>query len=163
MKIKLLLTGGTFDKEYDELTGQLEFDKPHVHDMLAVSRTTCDIQIDQPLFKDSLDMTQTDRDLVAIACKNASEKHIVVTHGTDTMAETAQTLLRAQLTDKVIVFTGAMVPYSLGVKSDAMFNLGSALAFVQALPPGVYIVMNGRYFEADNVQKDKTAGRFKEA
>jgi L-asparaginase len=160
MIIRLLLTGGTFDKEYDELTGQMKFDRPHVEDMLTVSRTTCDLRIDQPLFKDSLDMTQADRDLITNACQNATENNIIITHGTDTMVETALTILQARLTDKVIVLTGAMVPYSFGIRSDAMFNLGNALAFVQVLKPGVYIAMNGHYFPADNVQKDKVAGRF---
>ena len=160
MIIRLLLTGGTFDKEYNEITGQLEFGRPHVEEMLKTSRITSEVRIDQPLFKDSLDMTQDDRDLIANACKNAAENNIVITHGTDTMVETALTIQRAQLTDKVIVLTGAMVPYSFGTKSDAMFNLGNALAFTQTLQPGVYIAMNGQYFPADKVQKDKTIGRF---
>lgn len=105
-------------------------------------------------------MVKEDRDIIANACRTYEEKHIVITHGTDTMVETALTIQDAQLTDKVIVLTGAMVPFSFGVKSDAMFNLGTALAFVQTLRPGVYIAMNGHYFEADKVQKDKTAGRF---
>jgi len=105
-------------------------------------------------------MTQADRDLIADACKNADENHIIITHGTDTMVETANTVMQANLESKTVILFGAMIPYSFGIKSDAMFNLGSALAFVQTLPPGVYIAMNGRYFKADNVRKDKIAGVF---
>ena len=160
MVIRLLLTGGTFDKEYDEITGELVLDKSHIHDMIQVSRYTGEVKVSQVLLKDSLDMTQADRDLIAYTCKAQEEKHIVITHGTDTMVETALTIHKGTPPDKVIVLTGAMVPYSFGTKSDAMFNLGSALAFVQSLKPGVYIAMNGHYFNANNVQKDKTVGRF---
>jgi L-asparaginase len=162
MTIRLFLTGGTFDKEYNEITAQLEFEKPHIDEMLNVGRFSGEIKVSQLLLKDSLDMTQEDRDLITKACIEAEENQIVVTHGTDTMVETALDILNSKLADKTVVLTGAMVPYSLGTKSDAMFNLGNALAFVQVLQPGVYIAMNGRYFSADNVQKDKTVGRFVE-
>jgi L-asparaginase len=162
MIIRLLLTGGTFDKEYDEFTGEPGFDKTHVAEMLRVGRYLGEIKIGQLLLKDSLDMTQEDRDLIVTACSEYEESHIVITHGTDTMVETARSLLNAKLSEKTIVLTGAMVPFSFGTRSDAMFNLGSALAFVQSLKTGVYIAMNGYYFEADKVQKDKVAGRFVE-
>ncbi|HLC91469.1 MAG TPA: asparaginase domain-containing protein [Candidatus Saccharimonadales bacterium] len=160
MVIRLVLTGGTFDKEYNEITGELGFDKSHVTEMIHVSRYSGEVNISKLLLKDSLYMVQEDRDLIANACKTYDEKHIIITHGTDTMVETALTIQNQQLTDKVIVLTGAMVPFSFGVKSDAMFNFGNAFGYVQALKPGVYIAMNGHYFEADKVQKDKTAGRF---
>ncbi len=160
MNILLLLTGGTFDKEYNELTAELGFESTHVDDMLHVSRFTGSAKVKQLLLKDSLDLTQGDRDLIVNVCKTSEESQIVITHGTDTMVETAKSILNAGILNKVIVLTGAMVPYSFGVKSDAMFNLGNALAFVQVLKPGVYIAMNGQYFEADKVQKDKIAGQF---
>jgi L-asparaginase len=161
MSIRLFLTGGTFDKSYNEITARLEFDKSHVDEMLATSRLTLDIRIDQLLLKDSLDLTQADRDLIALACQKADENQIVITHGTDTMVETARTIRKlTPPPNKTIILTGAMVPYSMGTKSDAMFNLGNALAFAQVLPPGVYIAMNGRYFLADTVRKDKTVGVF---
>lgn len=160
MSILILLTGGTFDKEYNELKAELSFKSTHVDEMLRVSRFTGSANIKQLLMKDSLDITQSDRNLIADACKSAQEKQIVITHGTDMMVETALNILKADISDKVIVLTGAMVPYSFGIKSDAMFNLGNAVAFVQVLKPGVYIAMNGQYFEADNVKKDKIVGRF---
>ena len=163
MVIKLFLTGGTFDKAYDELTARLNFDKSHIYEMLQVSRTTREINVEQLLLKDSLDITEDERQMIAEACVRAEEDHIVITHGTDTMAETAMVIKQTGLTGKTVVLTGAMVPYSVGRKSDAMFNLGSALAFAQLLPPGVYVAMNGRYFEAGNVRKDRKVGIFTEA
>ena len=160
MVIRLLLTGGTFDKEYNEITGELGFDKTHVDNMLQVSRYTGEVKVNQLLLKDSLDMKQADRDLITNTCKTSEENQIIITHGTDTMVETALDILKAQPPNKVIVLTGAMVPYSFGVKSDAIFNLGNAFAYVQVLKPGVYISMNGHYFEADEVRKDKIVGRF---
>jgi L-asparaginase len=162
MTIRLFLTGGTFDKEYDELTGELGFDKSHIEEMLKVSRYHGDIKVSQLLLKDSLDMNPRDRDFITQACRAADENLILITHGTDTMAETARVIQKARLKEKTIVLTGAMVPYSFGIKSDTMFNLGNALAFVQVLPAGVYIAMNGHYFKADNVYKDKDLGVFKE-
>jgi L-asparaginase len=130
-------------------------------EMLRVGRFSGEVKVSQLLLKDSLDLTEEDRDLITRTCGASEENHLLITHGTDTMVETASNILKANL-DKVIVLTGAMVPYSFGTRSDAMFNLGNALAFVQVLPPGVYIAMNGRYFKADNVQKDKTSGIFVE-
>jgi L-asparaginase len=109
---------------------------------------------------DSLEMTDDDRELIAEHCTKSPEDKIIITHGTDTMAETAQ-LLSQRITHKTIVITGAMVPYKFG-SSDGLFNLGSALAFVQTLPHGVYVAMNGRYFNANNVRKNKLTGEFEE-
>lgn len=160
MIIRLLLTGGTFDKVYNEIDAKLEFGKSHIDDMLKVSRYSGEIKVTTVLLKDSLDITEDDRRQITDACRNSEEHHIIITHGTDTMVETALMIQKAGLTDKVIVLTGSMMPYILGTASDAMFNLGNAIAYVQVLKPGVYIVMNGHYFEADKVQKDNGKGRF---
>jgi len=158
MKIKLLVTGGTFDKEYREIEGDLAFRETHVKEMLDRGRASVDFEIRTLMLMDSLDMTPEDRHIVAEQCKKSPEDHIVVTHGTDTMEETAK-LVDSQVKDKVVVFTGAMIPYAFG-SSDGMFNLGSALSFVQILEPGVYIAMNGRYFLASNVRKNPKTGLF---
>jgi L-asparaginase len=160
MRIRLILTGGTIDKAYNELTGALEFDKPHIDEMLTVGRLRVDVKVTELMQMDSLDMVEIDRREIAENCKNSSESRIVILHGTDTMPETARYINQYRLTDKVIVLTGAMVPYSFGTSSDAMFNLGSAFAFAQSLSPGVYIAMNGCYFAAAKVKKDKIIGRF---
>jgi L-asparaginase len=159
MKIRLLLTGGTIDKEYDELIGELGFDKTHIDHMLSVSRQTLELKTSEVMQIDSNDMGEAEREIIVNTCKAAPEHNIVITHGTDTMPVTALYLSEAKL-NKVIVLTGAMVPYSFGISSDAMFNLGSAISFVQVLKPGVYIAMNGHFFAADNVKKDKSVGRF---
>lgn len=160
MTIKILITGGTFDKEYNESDGTLIFKKTHIHEMLAAGRSNVDVSIRTVMLIDSLDMTETDRKIIADYCIDAEESHIVITHGTDTMVETAKLLAsHSELKKKTIVLTGAMVPYIFG-SSDGLFNLGTALAFVQSLPPSVYITMNGRYFIADNVQKNKEKGEF---
>jgi L-asparaginase len=160
MQIKLLLTGGTIDKVYNEISGELTFDKSHIDDMLKMSRITLDVSINEVMRKDSLNMTETDRERIADACKGSEEKRIIILHGTDTMPETARFIETYKLTDKVIILTGAMVPYSFGVSSDAMFNLGSAFAYAQSLLPGVYVAMNGRCFKASEVRKDLSIGRF---
>jgi L-asparaginase len=160
MKIKLLITGGTFDKEYDEIRGTLFFQDTHVPEMLRLGRSYLDVQVRSIMMVDSLDMTQADRELVLDHCRKAREDRIVITHGTDTMVETATVIARALL-QKTIVMTGALVPYTFG-SSDGLFNLGSALSFVQALPPGVYIAMNGRCFTWDNVRKNRDLGIFEE-
>ena len=158
MSIRIFVTGGTFDKEYNEITGQLFFQDTHLAEMLKLGRSRLDVKIRTLMMIDSLEMTDTDRELIARHCKEVSENHIVVTHGTDTMAATA--LVLSQLvTNKTIVLTGAMIPYKFG-SSDGLFNLGSALAFVQALPQGVYVAMNGRYFNAGNVRKNRQTGEF---
>src|SRR3954452_13729571 len=151
-QIRILATGGTFDKEYNELTGELFFKDTHVHDMLRLGRSHLDVRVETLLMIDSLQMTDADRSLILERCRACAEQRIVVTHGTDTMEQTAAVLGRAEL-GKTIVLTGAMVPYTFG-SSDGMFNLGTALAFVQALPPGVYVAMNGRCFTWDKVHKN---------
>ena len=158
MTIRVFVTGGTFDKEYDELRGTLDFEDTHLPEMLRLGRCELDVAIRTLMMVDSLDMTDDDRSTIVDNCRRADEAQIVVTHGTDTMVETAQALARA-ITDKTIVLTGAMVPYAFG-SSDGLFNLGSALSFVQVLPPGVYIAMNGKYFSWDNVRKNREVGAF---
>jgi len=160
MATKILITGGTFDKEYDEINGKLYFKDTHLPELLKLGR--CNIQVNvQPLMMiDSLEMTDADRALIIKSCNDCSENKIVITHGTDTMSDTARALGEANL-NKTIVLTGAMIPYKFG-SSDGLFNMGSALAFVQALPAGVYVVMNGRYFNWNNVRKNKATGIFEE-
>jgi L-asparaginase len=158
MPIRILITGGTFDKEYDELSGSLYFEDTHIQEMLERGRCKLDVSVRTVMMVDSLDMTDADRALVLDNCRKAPEERIVVTHGTDTMAVTARLLGEAKL-PKTIVLTGAMIPWAFG-SSDGLFNLGSALSFVQALPHGVYVAMNGRYFPWDNVKKNKKLGIF---
>lgn len=158
--IRIFMTGGTFDKEYDELHGQLYFRDSHVMEMLRLGRCNLALEIRQLMMIDSLEMTDDDRVLILRECRDAPESRIVISHGTDTMVETAATLA-AGINDKTIVLTGAMVPYKFG-SSDGLFNLGSALAFAQTLPAGVYIAMNGRYFSANRVQKNRQTGMFEE-
>ena len=157
-QIRVFVTGGTFDKEYDELTGRLFFKDTHVPEMLRRGRSRIDVGVQTLLMIDSLEMTDADREAIVEACRGCAEDRIVVTHGTDTMAESARTLLAAGL-GKTVVLTGAMIPYAFG-SSDGLFNLGSALSFVQVLPPGVYIAMNGRFFEWDGVKKNRESGVF---
>jgi L-asparaginase len=158
MSIRVLVTGGTFDKEYDELTGRLFFKETHLHEMLRLGRCRVSVTVETVMMVDSLEMTDADRMRIASTCRQAPENRIVLTHGTDTMVETAAVLARAKPA-KTIVLTGAMVPWAFG-SSDGLFNLGSAISFVQVLPPGVYIAMNGRCFNWDDVRKDRTTGTF---
>lgn len=160
MSIRIFITGGTFDKEYNEITGQLYFNDTHMHDLLDMGRCRVPVEIRTLMMIDSLEMTNEDRELIAHQCNQCEEDLIVITHGTDTMAETAKMLANA-VKDKTVVLTGAMIPIKFG-SSDGLFNLGSALAFVQSLPNGVYVAMNGRYFKADNVRKNKQTGVFEE-
>jgi L-asparaginase len=160
MAIRIFITGGTFDKEYNELNGQLYFKDTHMSDLLVLGRSKVRVEIRTLMMVDSLEMTDEDRDLIARQCNSCEETRIVITHGTDTMAETAM-LLAAKVKDKTVVLTGAMIPIKFG-SSDGLFNLGSALAFAQTLTPGVYIAMNGRYFHADNVRKNTQTGIFEE-
>ena len=159
--IRILVTGGTFDKEYDEIHGKLFFKDSHVREMLELGRCQLKLTIRTLMMIDSLDMTAADRELIVHACRNCPEERIVITHGTDTMTETGGVLARAGL-GKTIVLTGAMVPYKFG-SSDGLFNLGSALAFVQSLAAGVYVVMNGRCFPAEEVRKNREMGIFEDA
>jgi len=161
LSIRIVVTGGTFDKEYNELTGSLAFKATHLPEMLRLGRCRVDVSVRTLMMIDSLDMTDADRARIVDDCRQAQEPRIVVTHGTDTMVETARALAAALPAGgaKTIVLTGAMIPYAFG-SSDGLFNLGSALSFVQALPPGVYIAMNGRCFQWDRVQKNKETGVF---
>ncbi|MCX6288320.1 MAG: asparaginase domain-containing protein [Bacteroidetes bacterium] len=158
MSIQVFITGGTFDKEYNELNGSLYFKETHLHEMLELGRSKLDLAITTLMMKDSLDFTDNDRQQIAEACLKTSADKIFITHGTDTMTVTASYLAK-HCKNKTIVLTGAMVPYKFG-SSDGLFNLGSALAFVQVLPKGVFIAMNGKIFEADKVQKNKDKGEF---
>jgi L-asparaginase len=158
MSIRILVTGGTFDKEYDEISGQLFFKDSHVLEMLAQGRCRLSVQLRSVMMIDSLEMTDADRQLILENCRKSKEDKIVITHGTDTMVETAAFLAQG-VENKTIVLTGAMIPYAFG-SSDGMFNLGSALSFVQVLPAGVYIAMNGKYFAWDNVRKNRERGEF---
>jgi len=156
--IRLFVTGGTFDKEYDELHGTLAFRDTHLPRMLDMGRCRLDVRIDTLMMIDSLEMTSDDRELIALKCRDVPEPRIVITHGTDTMVETARVLAEA-VPEKTVVLTGAMIPIAFG-SSDGLFNLGGALSVVHVLPPGVYVAMNGRVFDWDNVQKSKETGVF---
>jgi L-asparaginase len=144
MAIRILVTGGTFDKEYNEHTGQLFFKDTHIAEMLRLGRSRVEGTIRTIMMVDSLEMTDADRAIIVQNCLQSEEDRIVITHGTDTMSETAAAIARA-VTGKTVVLTGAMIPYAFG-SSDGLFNLGSALSFVQVLPAGVYIAMNGKVF-----------------
>ena len=160
-RIRILITGGTFDKEYDEIAGRLFFKDSHLPQMLASGRCKLPVEVRTLMMIDSLDMSDADRNIIVEQCRAVPETRIVITHGTDTMAETAATLAD-RVPGKTIVLTGAMIPYAFG-SSDGLFNLGSALAFVQTLPPGVYVAMNGRFFVAGRVHKNTETGIFEEA
>jgi L-asparaginase len=160
MAIRIFITGGTFDKEYNEITGQLYFNNTHMHELLEMGRSKVPVEIRTLMMIDSLEMTDEDRDLIAHQCIQCEEERIVITHGTDTMADTAK-MLAGKVSNKTIILTGAMIPIKFG-SSDGLFNLGSALAFAQTLSPGVYVAMNGRYFNWDNVRKNKETGMFEE-
>jgi L-asparaginase len=156
--IRIFVTGGTFDKTYDEIRGQLTFGDTHLPEMLRLGRSRADVAIRTLMMIDSLEMTDADRELIVRNCQQCDETCIVITHGTDTMVETAAALARG-VTGKTIVLTGAMIPYAFG-SSDGLFNLGSALSLVRVLPAGVYIAMNGRHFAWDKVRKNKETGVF---
>ncbi len=160
MTIKIFVTGGTFDKEYNELNGELFFRDTHLPETLKLGRCKLKVDIKVLMMVDSLTMTDEHRKIILENCKRTKEDKILITHGTDTMVETAKFLARS-IKDKTIVSTGAMVPYKFG-SSDGLFNLGSSLAFVQTLPHGVYISMNGKFFRPDNVRKNKQTGEFEE-
>jgi L-asparaginase len=159
MTIRILVTGGTFDKQYDELTGRLFFRDTHLPEMLRRGRCLLDVVTETVMMIDSLDLGDEGRERIVARARESAERAIVITHGTDTMVQTAHALAAAQLTGKTIVLTGAMVPYAFG-SSDGLFNLGSALSFVQVLPPGVYVAMNGQHFTWDGVRKNKQSGCF---
>ena len=158
MAVKILITGGTFDKEYDEINGKLYFNDTHLPEILHLGRCGLDVSITTLMMIDSLEMTDTDRSLILSECHKCDEKRLVITHGTDTMEVTARVLGEAKI-PKTIVLTGAMIPYKFG-SSDGLFNMGTALAFVQSLPHGVYVAMNGKCFTWDNVRKNRIKGTF---
>ncbi len=156
--IRIVVTGGTFDKTYDEIKGRLSFGSTHLPEMLRLGRSHVETTIETLMMIDSLDMTEADRARIVEACARCPEDRIVITHGTDTMVETARAVARG-VAGKTVVLTGAMVPYAFG-SSDGLFNLGSALSFAEVLPPGVYIAMNGQHFPWDRVKKNHEAGVF---
>jgi L-asparaginase len=158
MTIRILVTGGTFDKEYDEIHGRLFFKDTHVAEMLRLGRSRVEVSVRTLMMIDSLDMSDADRQAIVANCRQCDEPRIVITHGTDTMVITARALADANLA-KTIVLTGAMIPYAFG-SSDGLFNLGSALSFAQALSPGVYVAMNGMAFPWDRVRKNTQTGFF---
>ncbi len=160
MSIRIFITGGTFDKEYNELNGQLYFKDTHMNEMLKLGRNKVPVEVRTLMMIDSLEMTDSDREIILNNCLKTPEDRIIITHGTDTMADTAK-FLGPHIKDKCIVLTGALIPYKFG-SSDGLFNLGSSIAFVQSLPFGVYVSMNGRIFNWDNVRKNRKIGEFEE-
>jgi L-asparaginase len=160
MAIRIFITGGTFDKEYNELTGKLYFNDSQIGDLLEMGRCHVPVQVRTLMMVDSLEMTDEDRQMIVHNCLHCEEEHIVITHGTDTMSDTALEIAH-KVKDKTVVLTGAMIPIKFG-SSDGLFNLGGAIAFAQALPHGVYVAMNGRYFKAGHVKKNKETGKFEE-
>ena len=156
--IKIFATGGTFDKEYNEINGELFFKKTHLSELLELGRSQLDVQIETLMMVDSLDMTLESKKLIVQKCKEEKTTRIIITHGTDTMVEIAK-LLAKSIKNKTVILTGAMIPIKFG-SSDGLFNLGSALSFIQVIDPGIYITMNGRYFKWDNVRKNKKLGIF---
>lgn len=160
--IQVFVTGGTFDKDYDFINGKLYFKDSHLLQMFERGRCTLDLDVKTLMMMDSLDMTDADRGIIAHNCKRTKMNQIIITHGTDTMVETARYLANQKMESKTIVLMGAMIPYAFGSSSDGFFNLGSALAFAQVLPAGVYVAMNGRYYDWDKVRKNKHTGFFEE-
>ena len=160
--IQVFVTGGTFDKEYNYITGKLYFKDTHLHSMFDLGRSALDIDLKTLMMIDSLEMREEDREIIAYNCRRCVHDKILITHGTDRIVDTAKYLAEHHVEGKTIVLTGAMIPYAFGMSSDGFFNLGSALAFVQVLPPDVYVVMNGRHFHWDNVVKNTKTGFFEE-
>jgi L-asparaginase len=155
--IEIITTGGTIDKTYNSLNGELEFGKSYVGEIIQNANLTIEVKINHLLQKDSLEMLGVDRNLILESVKNSKSDKIIITHGTDTMDKTAQTLTKIK--DKIVILTGAMVPYSIQ-KSDSIFNIGFAIASVSTLKNGIYIAMNGRIFNAENVKKNTKIGVF---
>lgn len=160
--IQVFVTGGTFDKEYNYINGELYFKDTHLKEMFERGRSEVDLDIKTLMMVDSLEMRDEDRGIIIYNCTKTPASRILITHGTDRMVETARHLATSNIEGKTIVLTGAMIPYAFGTSSDGFFNLGSALAFVQVLPPGVYVVMNGRYFDWNKVRKNRQTGTFEE-
>lgn len=160
--IQIFVTGGTFDKDYNDIKGELFFKNTHLPEMFARGRCTLEIDVKTLMMIDSLEMAEADREIIAHNCRRSAAAQIIITHGTDRMVETATYLAQTDIDNKTIVLTGAMIPYAFGHSSDGFFNLGNALAFAQSLPAGVYVVMNGRYFDWHNVRKNTKTGNFEE-
>ncbi|HMR89079.1 MAG TPA: asparaginase domain-containing protein [Saprospiraceae bacterium] len=160
-KIQIYVTGGTFDKDYNYITGQLYFKDTHLHQMFVRGRSTLDVDIKTLMMLDSLEIQDADREIIIYSCKNSPYDKVVITHGTDTIVKTAEAIAKHNI-PKTIVLTGAMIPYAFGTSSDGFFNLGAALSFVQTLPHGVYVAMNGRYYHWDKVRKNTQTGYFEE-
>lgn len=158
--IQVYITGGTFDKDYNFITGELFFKDTHLNSMLQRGRCTLDLDIKTLMMVDSLEMTEDDRSIIIHNCKRSKCDKIVITHGTDTIVDTAKAIANANIENKTIILTGAMIPYAFGTSSDGFFNLGSALAFCQVLSPGIYVSMNGKYFDWDDVRKNRKTGFF---
>ena len=158
--IKIFITGGTFDKSYNHINGNLFFEKTHLPEMIKRSKCLLDIEIETILMKDSLDLTSEDVSRIVESCKNEKSNRIIITHGTDTITNTAKFISNQKLLNKTIILTGAMIPYAFGSSSDGFFNLGCALSFVQTLNPGVYITMQGEYFKWNEVEKNNEIGVF---
>ena len=158
--IRVFVTRGTFDKEYNFVTGKLFFKDSNLPEMLERGRCTLDVSVRTLMMLDSLEITDLDRENIVNNCRGIDTNQVIITHGTDTMVKTAEYLAKANIQGKTIVLTGAMIPYAFGSSSDGFFNLGSALAFVQSLPPGVYVAMNGRYFSWNSVNKNLSTGYF---
>ena len=157
--IQILITGGTFDKSYNHISGDLFFEKTHIPEMLERSKCRLNVDVKTLMMIDSLEMTKKDIEKIIEECKKTKSSRIVITHGTDTMVNTAEKIAE-KIKNKTIVLTGAMIPYAIGSSSDGFFNLGSALSFVQTLENGVYIAINGQYFDFDKVEKNKLKGYF---
>ncbi|AHC15103.1 asparaginase domain-containing protein [Salinispira pacifica] len=165
VEIRIIITGGTFDKEYDPLKGELSFRDSHLPGILKTVRCTLETSLEINELTDSLDMTDVHREGIAKSCLASPQKRIVITHGTDTMTLTAEYLqkrFQEEGVSRTVVFTGAMVPYSVN-GSDALFNLGAAVSAAQLLDEGIYICMNGRVFQAGKVMKDRGKGIFTDA
>ena len=157
-QIKIFVTGGTFDKEYDEINGELFFKETHLDELLSLGRSQLNVKIETLMMVDSLKMSKSEKNYIVEKCKEEKTDRIIITHGTDTMVDTAK-LIAKHIQEKTIILTGAMIPIKFG-SSDGLFNLGSALSFIQVIEPGVYITMNGRYFKWDNVRKNNQLGVF---
>ena len=157
--IQILITGGTFDKSYNHISGDLFFERTHIPEMLERSKCRLNVDVKTLMMIDSLEMTKKDIEKIIDECKKTKSSRIVITHGTATMVNTAEKIAE-KIKNKTIVLTGAMIPYAFGSSSDGFFNLGSALSFVQTLENGVYIAINGQYFDFDKVEKNKLKGYF---
>jgi L-asparaginase len=158
MRIQIFVTGGTFDKEYNDVTEKLYFKDTHLSEVMKLARCKKKFSVKKLMMVDSWNMKKSHREIILKNCKKTEANRIVITHGTSTMEKTAKFLQKSNL-NKTIVLTGAMSPYRFG-SSDGFFNLGSAVAFVQVLPVGIYIAMNGEYFKAGEVKKNHAKARF---